>query len=180
MPKENEKSKNNFWRFSTKSLCVTAIFTAMNVAVTFFNIPVPGGHLYLNDIIIVIAAILLNPVEALIVGGLGAFLGDLMVYPVTMFYSFLVHGLQGFAVSVTAKYLIKNKPVISALIGCFIGAVIMVGGYTFFRALFYSTPEAAIIKLPFEILQGATGFLGIVICFPLKIKKFYDGYFPKE
>ena len=47
-----------------------------------FGLPVPGGHLYLNDVIICTAAILLDdPKAAFIVGGVGAFLGDLFFYP---------------------------------------------------------------------------------------------------
>ena len=49
----------------------------MNVALSSFGVPVPGGHLYLNDIVICLAAILFDPVAAFTVGGVGAFLGDL-------------------------------------------------------------------------------------------------------
>lgn len=54
---------------------------AMNVALCSFGVPVPGGHLYLNDIVICLAVILFDPVEAFTVGGVGAFLGDLFFYP---------------------------------------------------------------------------------------------------
>ena len=33
-------------------LTVTALLTAMNVAMSSFGVPVPGGHFYLNDIVI--------------------------------------------------------------------------------------------------------------------------------
>ncbi len=42
---------------------------AMNVALSSFGVPVPGGHLYLNDIVICLAAILFDPVAAFMVGG---------------------------------------------------------------------------------------------------------------
>ena len=38
----------------------------------FMSVPVPGGHMYLNDVIIVTAAILLDPFYAFLVGGVGA------------------------------------------------------------------------------------------------------------
>jgi hypothetical protein len=38
-----------------------------------------------------------------------------------------------------------------------VGAVIMVVGYTLGKAFVYSTPEYAIVKLPYEILQAAVG-----------------------
>ena len=63
---------------TTIRLTTTALLMAMNVALSSFGVPVPGGHLYLNDIVICLAAILLNPFEAFIVGGVGAFLGDFL------------------------------------------------------------------------------------------------------
>ena len=53
---------------TTLRLCISALFMAINVVMSSFGIPVPGGHLYLNDVIICTAAILLNPLEAFLVG----------------------------------------------------------------------------------------------------------------
>lgn len=75
------KKRTTLW------LCVTALFMALNVVMSSFGVPVPGGHLYMNDIIICTAAILLDPLAAFMVGGVGAFLGDLFFYPTPMFVS---------------------------------------------------------------------------------------------
>lgn len=56
-------------------LTMTAVLLAMNVALSSFSIPVPGGHLYLNDVVICTASILLDPFAAFVVGGIGAFWG---------------------------------------------------------------------------------------------------------
>lgn len=61
------KEKSNTKR-TTLWICLTAMFMALNVAMSSFGVPVPGGHLYLNDIIICTAAIILDPVAAFIVG----------------------------------------------------------------------------------------------------------------
>ena len=45
------KEKSNTKR-TTRWICLTAMFMALNVAMSSFGVPVPGGHLYLNDIII--------------------------------------------------------------------------------------------------------------------------------
>lgn len=59
---------------STLRICLTAVFMALNVAVSSFGIPMPGsGHLYLCDVVICIAAIILDPVSAFLVGGIGSF-----------------------------------------------------------------------------------------------------------
>lgn len=80
-------------RYTTIRITTTAIFMAMNIALSSFGIPVPGGHLYLCDVIICLAAILLGPLEAFAVGGIGSFLGDLLFYPLPMFVSLVTHGL---------------------------------------------------------------------------------------
>lgn len=48
-------------RHNTRWLTICGLFMAMNVALSSFGLPVPGGHLYLNDIIIVTAALILDP-----------------------------------------------------------------------------------------------------------------------
>ena len=89
------KTKTNL-RESLVRLCVSAMLMAMNVVCSssFMSIPVPGGHLYINDAVICTAAIILDPVSAFLVGGFGAFLGDLLFYPAPMFVSLVTHGVQ--------------------------------------------------------------------------------------
>ena len=150
------------------------MFMAMNIALSSFGIPVPGGHLYLNDIIICTAAIILDPVAAFIVGGIGAFLGDLLFYPLPMFVSLVTHGLQAIVISVFSHNVMKKHPVLSSGIGVTIGAVIMVVGYSLGRAFIYSTPEYAILKLPYQILQAVVGaVIGMILCWKYNISKIY-------
>jgi len=52
--------------------------------------------------------------------------------------------------------------------------VIMVIGYTLGRAYVYATPEYAVLKLPFEILQAAIGaVLAVMLCYPLGLKRIF-------
>ena len=156
-------------------LTVTALFTAMTVVLSSFSIPVPGGHLYLCDISICTAAILLDPVAAFAAGGLGSFLGDLFFYPAPMFVSLATHGLQAVVISICAHRLFPRRRWIGASVGVTLGAVIMVIGYTLGRAYVYSTPAYAILKLPFEILQAVLGAVaGVAICFPMGLEKWFD------
>lgn len=156
-------------------ICTTAMFMALNIAMSSFGIPVPGGHLYLNDIIICIASIILDPIAAFMVGGVGAFIGDLLFYPLPMFVSLVTHGLQAVVISIFSHYIMKKHPIISSGIGVTIGAVIMVVGYSLGRAFIYSTPEYAILKLPYQILQAALGaILGMIICWKCGICKLYN------
>ena len=151
MQSKNKTKRTTVW------LCTTAMLMAVNVAMSSFGVPVPGGHLYMNDIVICLAAIMLDPFAAFMVGGVGAFLGDLFFYPLPMFVSLVTHGLQAVVISVFSHYVMKKHPIISSGIGVTVGAVIMVVGYSLGRAFIYSTPEYAILKMPYQILQAAVG-----------------------
>ena len=168
--------QNQNIKHTTYWLCTTAVFMALNVAMSSFGIPVPGGHLYMNDIIICTAAIILDPFAAFMVGGVGAFLGDLFFYPLPMFVSLVTHGLQAVVISVFSHYVLKKHPVLSSGIGVTLGAIIMVVGYSLGRAFIYSTPEYAILKLPYQILQAGVGAIaGMIICWKFKIVKLFNG-----
>ena len=153
-------------------LAVSALLMAMNIALSSFGVPVPGGHLYLNDVVICTAAILLDPLGAFAVGGIGAFLGDFFFYPAPMFVSLVTHGLQAVVISLCAHRLFPERKSLAAGIGVSLGAVIMVVGYTLGRAFLYSTVEYAILKLPFQILQAAVGAVSAMfLCFSLGLRE---------
>lgn len=154
----------------TKRLTITALFMAMNIIMSSFGIPVPGGHLYLCDAVICLAALMLNPFEAFIVGGVGSFIGDMLFYPAPMFVSLITHGLQAFVVSLFAHKFMQNHALCAKITGLILGAVIMVTGYTLGKTYVYATFEYAMIKLPYEIAQA---LLGIILSLILhdKLKK---------
>jgi len=151
-------------RAMTARIAITALFMAMNVALSSFGVPVPGGHLYLNDIVICMAGIILDPVSAFLAGGIGAFLGDLFFYPTPMFVSLVTHGLQAVVISLLTRHLFKKRPALASGIGVAVGAIIMVVGYSLGRAYIYATPEAAILKLPYQIAQAGVGaVIGMIL-----------------
>lgn len=49
---ERNAQKSN----ATLAICITALFMALNIMMSSFGLPVPGGHLYLNDVIICLLA----------------------------------------------------------------------------------------------------------------------------
>ena len=170
MAKSENLRKTTIW------LTLTALFTAVNIALSSFGIPVPGGHLYFNDVVICLAAILFDPLAAFIVGGVGAFLGDLFFYPAPMFVSLVTHGLQAVVISVFSHYVMKKRPVLASGIGVAIGAVINIVGYSIGRAFFYGSKTYAVMiaKLPFQIIQAVGGaVLAMYICWVFGIKKVY-------
>ena len=168
------ETKKRSGKHTAKWLCTTALLLAMNIAMSSFGVPVPGGHLYMNDIVICVAAILLDPLAAFMVGGIGAFIGDLLFYPLPMFVSLVTHGLQAVVISLISHKVLQNKPVLASSIAVAVGAVIMVVGYSLGRAFIYSTPEYALLKLPYQILQAAVGAVaGVLLCWKCGLRKLY-------
>lgn len=164
-------------KHGTRWLCTTALLMAMNIimSMSVFSVPVPGGHLYLNDVIICFAALILDPLGAFCVGGVGAFLGDFFFYPTPMFVSLVTHGLQAVAISLIAHRTFKKHPAVASAVGALVGAVIMVVGYSLGRAFIYATPEAALLKLPYQILQAAVGALvGTLLVWKCGLRKLFN------
>ena len=144
---------------------------AMTIVMCSFSIPVPGGHMYLNDIVIVTAAVLLDPFCAFMAGGVGAFLGDVFFYPAPMMVSLVTHGLQ----SVVISLLSKNRNKRNSIIGTAIGWIITFTGYTLGRAFIYGTVEYAILKLPFQILQTLVGsVIALILCWKCGMVNQFD------
>lgn len=159
---------------SLRFLTVSALLMAANIMMSSIGLPVPGGHIYLNDVIIDTAALLLPPFWAFAVGGIGSFLGDLFFYPTPMFVSLVTHGLQAVVISLCVRRS-PERPKRGGILGVTLGAFIMVVGYSLGRAFLYATPAAAWLKLPYQILQAAVGAVAsIVLCFRFGLKKRFD------
>ena len=158
-------------------ICVTGLFMGLNILMSSFSLPVPGGHLYLNDVVIDTAALLLDPFSAFLVGGVGSFLGDLFFYPTPMFVSLVTHGLQALAIALLRGGKAAKRPKTACIPALALGAVIMIAGYTFGRAFIYGTPAAAVTKLPYQILQAAVGAVGAwLLVWQAGLKKLYHRF----
>lgn len=118
MTKEWEKPEDLRRRKPVLWLTMTALFMAMVVVLSMsaLSIPVPGGHLYFNDVVIDTAAMLMDPLSAFIACGVGAFLGDLLFYPAPMFVSLITHGLQALVISLLCRKLRMKQPLACAAV----------------------------------------------------------------
>ena len=167
-------------RLNVKKLTLAAVLMAMNVIMSssILSLPVPGGHMYLNDVIICTAAVLLEPFYAFLVGGLGAFLGDFLFYQPPMFVSLVTHGVQAVVISLFVHRLFREKRMAGSILGALLGLVITVTGYTLGRAYLYSTPAYAAAKFPFQILQTLVGeALALLLCWKAGVVKLYEKQF---
>lgn len=133
MTKEWEKPEALRRRKPVLWLTMTALFMAMVVVLSMsaLSIPVPGGHLYFNDVVIDTAAMLMDPLSAFIACGVGAFLGDLLFYPAPMFVSLITHGLQALVISLLCRKLRMKQPLACAIAVLAGGSMLsdLIGGY---------------------------------------------------
>lgn len=191
MTKEWEKPEDLRRRKPVLWLTMTALFMAMVVVLSMsaLSIPVPGGHLYFNDVVIDTAAMLMDPLSAFIACGVGAFLGDLLFYPAPMFVSLITHGLLpaaavgsmlsdligGYMVYVLPTFLIKglvalvawklcrkDQPLL-ALLSFLLAEAVMVLGYFLLEWALYGVASAAAAIGP-NVVQGIAGVLIGMLC----------------
>ena len=154
-------------------IALTGVFTALNIILASLPIPTPAGNIYLCDMIICTAALLLDPIAGFVVGGIGSFIGDMLMYPSAMFVSLVTHGLQAVAISIIAHSDIgssKHSRFIRAIVATLVGAVIMVIGYTIGNAYFYGDKSmaTAIFKFPKQVTQALFGaVMSLILCFKL-------------
>lgn len=147
-------------RFSSKRLAYTGVLSALCfVATAYISIPsVSGGHTNLSDAVIFLASFILGPVGGFFVGGVGTFIADLVYYPATMFYSLIIHGLEGLICGFI-MYAFRNtqKKWLSATfsaVAMLVSGIFMFVMFFFAKWLFYGTLESALISLPRNVLQA--------------------------
>lgn len=169
------KNKKAF--FTTKWIAYTAMFTALVIATGYIPpIPGPGGRIYWVDGIILIGSFLMDPVAAFIAGGIGSFLYDFIVGSNMMFFTLIIHGLQGVIVSalvhyVFTKILPKKLEPLGAGFAALVGAIEMILGYFFAKWQMEGLP-VAISKVPRDIIQGVIGItIAMVICYATTFKR---------
>ena len=159
----------------TLRLTLTALLMSMNIVFSFsaLTIPTPVGNIYFCNAVINVAAVLVDPLAAFVVGGVGSFIGDLLTYPAAMFVSLVAHGAQALLVSLFSRRLTQMKLPLRCLTAMAVGSAAELAGYTLGRALIYGQKTwhyAVAVKLPIELLQVGIGIaLAMLLLFPLGI-----------
>lgn len=135
----------------TKKLTLLAVLTALSVTFGFVTkIPTPTGLLTLVDAGIYFTAFYLGKKEGAIVGGLSAFLIDLLSSaPQWMFISLLIHGAQGYFAGFKGKY---------RIVGLLLATIAMVGGYALASIFMYGIGSAVVEIIP-NFCQNALGLV---------------------
>lgn len=172
-----QKQRKSKVIYSTKWIAYTAVLTALVIATSFISpIPIPPfGNIYWCDGVIFIAAYLLDPLSAFIVGGVGTLLYDLIhANAAMMLPSLLIHGLQGAVVSLLLHYVFPKKwEALWAGVSSVIGALIVIAGYFLLRVAVQSKAlEYAAFRVVANIVQEIIGVtVAMVICYATTFKK---------
>lgn len=135
----------------TKKLTLLAVLIALSVTFGFVaKIPTPTGLLTLVDAGIYFTAFYLGKKEGATVGGLSAFLIDLLSSaPQWMFISLLIHGAQGYFAGFKGKY---------RIVGLLLATIAMVGGYALASIFMYGIGSAVAEIIP-NFCQNALGLV---------------------
>lgn len=144
--------------WDARTISILAIMTAITTVLTMIvKIPTAPtrGYLNLGDAAVYFAAFAFSPVVGGITGGIGTGLSDaLSGYPQWVFFSLIIHGVQG----VVAGLIGRKKTVGRMIIACFAGAVIMVGGYWLTEVFLYG-PGPALTEAPGNLVQNVAGWI---------------------
>lgn len=152
--------------YSVRRSVILALMIAITVVVSrIFLIPIPmtHGNVNLCDAGIIIAAIMFGKRDGFIVGALSGFLLDLISgYAQYMFFSLLIHGLEGLIVGWLGYQHRRKTQVLAIIIGIFI----MVLGYFITDAILYK-PVAGLAGIPANTIQG---IIGSIVGYPIALK----------
>ena len=160
-------------RNRTRKIALSGILTALVFVVTYLiKIPIPATEGYVNpgDAVILISAFILGPYAA-IPAAIGSALSDLLAgYAVYILPTFIIKGAMGLVAGLVLKHSAGEGVSFGRRLVAFTAAeLIMVGGYFAFESMpFMYGVAAALVSVPFNLIQGLAG---MVMAFPLSYVK---------
>ncbi len=142
-------------------IAAIAIMTAVTMVFTYVvRIPIAPtrGYINLGDVAVFFTAFTFGPFTALISGGLGPAIADIVSgYSQWAPITFFAHGLQGFAAALVVRALGQRK--FAEPLAGIIGMILMVGLYLL-GGIFMAGLGAAAVEVPMNVIQCAVGILG--------------------
>jgi len=164
-----------------KRISLLALFCALvTVATIIIRLPIPatGGYFNLGDTIIFIASVLLGPLFAMIVGGVGSALADVIGgFAQYAPWTLVIKGIEGLIAGFLIRALRANPNTMPGALLTFGSFVIaglwMVAGYFGAEYVMYGldwAPPAA--ELPFNLAQGGISAVIAGILAPVLARAF--------
>lgn len=158
-----KKLRASFVALAAILIALTTVFTLV------IRVPITatGGYLNFSDAVIYFAGFTFGPWIALIAGGIGTGLADLLGgFAAFAPLSLLAHGLEGLVAGAISR---KGTPLGLAL-GWLAGTIIMIGIYFLGEGLFYGIGwGAALAEVPWNLLQNVVGgLIGIPLFYAVR------------
>ena len=151
----------------TLKLAFIGIMCALTTVVTWvLPIPMPATEGYINfgDAVIFLTALFAGPVPAMVVGGIGSMLADVIGgYMHWAGFTLLIKGLEGLICGLIVKKLNKKDKFYIDILGLVAAGVWMVVGYYFAGAILYGW-AGSLESLPGNCIQGG---VSIVVAYML-------------
>src|SRR3972149_6788041 len=149
-------------------LALAAVFAALVCVATLtlvISIPATSGYFNLGETVIYIAALLFGPLVGAVAGG-GAAIADVLVAAQFAPGTLIVKGLEGAIVGfLNIKIQKRTRSLsLSATASVIIGGLEMVAGYFIYEQAVLSYPAAAaLVEVPFNIVQMLVGLIVAII-----------------
>ncbi len=185
-------------KMTAKALAYTAVMTALVYVGSLIGYSGAQFYFNLGDSVILICAALLDPVSAMIAGGLGSFFCDLTVYPATMIFTLVIKASEGLFAGIMFKLInsrydktlsrinstdnpLSQKQLKTAYVlkiffsylASLASVTVMMSGYFLCQSLFYGTMTGALVALPFDAAQGAiSSTVAMLALYLLKLDRF--------
>ncbi len=170
--------------FKVSTITILTAITAVFTLAVRIPVAPTRGYINLGDVAIYFSALTFGPLTALIAGGLGTALADIIggyaqYAPIT----FIAHGFQGFVIGLIVRGLLirkkdeiaidkgKRLDFIGLVLAFMSGTIVMAGVYLLAEAFMVGL-GAALAELPGNIIQNVAGIAG-GIPLTLAIRKAY-------
>lgn len=152
-------------------LVTAAVMAAMTCVVTMIlPIKIPygnGGYIHPGDAFVLLSGIILGPVYGGLAAGIGSMLADLLSsYAQYAPATFVIKALAAMAGAYSFRHIRKNSVVLSGILG----GIIVTFGYFIYDRILSGNFAAALVGVPFNILQNVMGIVLASIILPLLIK----------
>ena len=174
MPSEIKKNV----AFKIASIAVLSAVTVIFTLIIRIPIAPTRGYINLGDVAIFFTAFTFGPVTALIAGGLGTAMADIISgYAQWAPFSLVIHGIQGLIIGLIAGSVLNAENISQltriirislAIVG---GAIVMCVGYLLAGTIMEGF-RAALVELPGNLIQNAAG-AGVGLPLALAVIKAY-------
>ncbi|MGN0772117.1 MAG: ECF transporter S component [Christensenellales bacterium] len=170
-------------KIDTVAIVRCALMTAVVAVCTMLGFNVGTGFVNFGDTMIYITAYLLGPIPAMVAGGIGSLIADSIVYPLTMWFTLFIKGIEGLLAGIMFKYVAGRKPyrtpvrITLGVVSMLVGGAFMILGYFGTQALFWGDEStgklaAAIAQVPWDCLQtGVSVVLASIFIYVIRIEK---------